>query len=105
MQNAKGLAGLDEYQVMGWRGWHHHMAMVLLAMLFLLCLKRNLAPKAPMITLQDALEILKVALPKKELSYDEAIDLIYQRHLNRFRSRNCRLNKQQAWLKEQGVLM
>ncbi len=105
LQDAKGLAGLDEYQVMGWRGWHHHMAMVLLAMLFLLCLKRNLAPKAPMITLQDALEILKVALPKKELSYDEAIDLIYQRHLNRFRSRNCRLNKQEAWLKEQGVLM
>ncbi len=88
LQDAKGLAGLDEYQVTGWRGWHHHMAMVLLAMLFLLYLKRNLAPKAPMTTLQDSLEILKVALPKKELSFDEAIELIYQRHLNRFRSRN-----------------
>lgn len=105
LQDAKGLAGLDEYQVTGWRGWHHHMTMVLLAMLFLLYLKRNLAPKAPMITLQDALEILKVALPKKELSFDEAIELIYQRHLNRFRSRNCRLNKQQAWLKEQAFVM
>jgi len=105
LQDAKGLAGLDEYQVTGWRGWHHHMSMVLLAMLFLLYLKRNLAPKAPMITLQDALEILKIALSKKKLSFDEAIELIHQRHLNRFRSRNCRLNKQQAWLKEQGFLM
>lgn len=105
LQDAKGLAGLDEYQVTGWRGWHHHMAMVLLAMLFLLYLKRSLAPNAPMITLQDALEILKVALPKKELSLDEAIELIYQRHLNRFRSRNYRLNKQQAWLIEHGFVM
>ena len=24
LQDAKGLAGLDEYQVTGWRGWHHH---------------------------------------------------------------------------------
>ena len=81
------------------------MAMVLLAMLFLLYLKRDLAPNAAMITLQDALEILKVALPKKELSFDEAIELIYQRHLNRFRSRNCRLNNQQAWLTEHGFVM
>jgi SRSO17 transposase len=44
LQDAKGLAGLDEYQVTGWRGWHHHTAMVLLAMLFLLRLKRKLAP-------------------------------------------------------------
>jgi SRSO17 transposase len=105
LQDAKGLAGLDEYQVTGWKGWHHHMSMVLLAMLFLLYLKRSLAPKAPMITLQDALEILRVAMPKKELSFDEAVELIHQKHLNRFRSRNCRLNKQQAWLKELGVLI
>lgn len=105
LQDAKGLAGLDEYQVTGWRGWHHHIAMVLLAMLFLLYLKRDLAPKAPMITLQDSLEILKVALPKKELSFDEAIELIYQRHLNRLRSRNCRLNDQQGRLREQRVVM
>jgi hypothetical protein len=81
------------------------MSMVLLAMLFLLYLKRRLASKAPMITLQDALDILKVALPKKELSFDEAVELIRKKHLNRFRSRNCRLNKQRAWLEEQGVLM
>ena len=36
IQDAKGEAGLDEYQVRGWRGWHHHMTMTFLAMLFLL---------------------------------------------------------------------
>jgi SRSO17 transposase len=34
LEDAKGLAGLDEYQVTGWRGWYHHTAMVLLAQQF-----------------------------------------------------------------------
>ena len=91
LQDSKGLAWLDEYQVTGWRGWHHHTAMVLLAMLFLLRLKRKLAPKAPMLTLKDSVEILKIVMPKKKLSFEEAAELIYKKHLNRFRSRNCRL--------------
>jgi len=104
LQDAKGLAGLDEYQVTGWRGWHHHTAMVLLAMLFLLRLKRRLAPKAPMLTLKDSLEILKIVMPKKKLSFEEAAELIYKKHLNRFRSRNCKLQKKQIWLKDNGFL-
>ena len=104
LQDAKGLGGLDEYQVIGWRGWHHHTAMVLLAMLFLLRLKRKLAPKAPMLTLQDSVEILKIVMPKKKLSFEEAAELIYKKHLNRCRSRNCRLQKEQIWLKDNGCL-
>ena len=50
LQDAKGLAGLDEYQVIGWRGWHHHMTMVLLAMLFLLQLKHTLPGQAPLLS-------------------------------------------------------
>jgi SRSO17 transposase len=54
IEDAKGLAGLDEYQVIGWRGWHHHMTMTMLAMLFLVTLRKNLVIQAPMLTLQDA---------------------------------------------------
>ena len=50
LQDAKGLAGLGEYQVIGWRGWHHHMTMVLLAMLFLLQLKHTLPGQAPLLS-------------------------------------------------------
>jgi SRSO17 transposase len=35
-QQAKGEAGLDEYEVRGWMGWSHHITLVLLAMAFLL---------------------------------------------------------------------
>ena len=41
IEDAKGEAGLDQYQVRGWTGWHHHMTMTLLAMLFLLQLQKH----------------------------------------------------------------
>ena len=105
LEDGKGLAGLDEYQIQGWRGWHHHMTMVILAMLFLWQLKQSLRPKAPMITLQDALDILKVVLPKKQLSFQDAVDMIKDKHLNRLRSRNSYLRKQLEHLKTDRLLM
>jgi SRSO17 transposase len=38
-QQAKGELGMDEYQTRSWRGWHHHMTLVILAHHFLLRLK------------------------------------------------------------------
>jgi SRSO17 transposase len=98
LEDAKGLAGLDEYQVIGWRGWHHHMTMTMLAMLFLLTLRKNLVSQAPMLTLQDAKQILEMVLPKKTLTLEDAIKIIEKKHLNRYYSRNCRLKKQRKQL-------
>ncbi len=97
-EDAKGICGLDEYQVTSWRAWHHHMAIVFLAMLFLLRLRQRLAPQAPMLSLQDAKVILESLIPKRTLSRSDAVELILSRHLNRFRSRSSALKKQQARL-------
>lgn len=35
LQRSKGEAGLSQYQVRNWRGWHHHMALSLIATWFL----------------------------------------------------------------------
>src|SRR5712671_4651548 len=35
-KRGKGEAGMDEYQVRTWEGWHHHMALSLLAVWFLI---------------------------------------------------------------------
>src|SRR5215212_3775654 len=45
-EQTKGEVGLDEYEVRSWRGWHHHVALALLAGLFLLQLKRELGGKS-----------------------------------------------------------
>ena len=38
--------GMDEYEVQGWRGWHHHQTLVMMAMWFLLSQRRRLEKKA-----------------------------------------------------------
>lgn len=40
-QQAKGEAGLDEYEVRGWAGWQHHVTLVLLAAAFLLTIQQD----------------------------------------------------------------
>jgi SRSO17 transposase len=45
-EQTKGEVGLDEYEVRGWRGWHHHVALALLAGLFLLQLQQELGGKS-----------------------------------------------------------
>jgi SRSO17 transposase len=40
-ETLKQEVGLDEYEVRGWRGWHHHITMALLAGAFLLCLEQE----------------------------------------------------------------
>jgi SRSO17 transposase len=40
-EQSKGEAGLDEYEVRGWVGWHHHILLALLASAFLLQLRQD----------------------------------------------------------------
>ena len=42
---AKGECGLDEYETRGWVGWHHHTALSLLALWFLVLQRRRLGEK------------------------------------------------------------
>jgi SRSO17 transposase len=45
IQAAKGECGLDEYETRGWLGWHHHTALSILALLFLVLQKVRLGKK------------------------------------------------------------
>lgn len=59
---SKTLVGLNEYEVRSWRGWHHHIAMCLLANAFLLNIQQEWGGKdAPDYTtpgLPDRLRVL-----------------------------------------------
>jgi SRSO17 transposase len=44
-QAGKGECGLDEYETRGWVGWHHHTALSMLALLFLVLQRQRLGKK------------------------------------------------------------
>ena len=46
IESAKGECGLDEYETRGWVGWHHHTALSLVALVFLVRQKRRLGEKS-----------------------------------------------------------
>jgi SRSO17 transposase len=46
IQSAKGECGLDEYETRGWIGWHHHTALSLLALTFLVLQRVRLGEKS-----------------------------------------------------------
>ena len=50
-QRGKGEVGMDEYQVRTWPGWHHHMALSLLAVWFLITETHRGQALAPALTL------------------------------------------------------
>jgi len=45
IQAGKGECGLDEYETRGWLGWHHHTALAILALFFLVLQKVRLGKK------------------------------------------------------------
>jgi SRSO17 transposase len=45
IQSAKGECGLDEYETRGWVGWHHHTALSVLALTFLVLQRARLGEK------------------------------------------------------------
>lgn len=45
IESAKGECGLDEYETRGWAGWHHHTALAMVALVFLVQQKCRLGEK------------------------------------------------------------
>jgi SRSO17 transposase len=80
LEDAKGLAGLADYELRSWQGWHHHIALSLLAMLAILKMKIEMGKKADMLTLHDVKQILEYILPKRDLTRSDIVQLIKQKH-------------------------
>ncbi len=87
LQDGKGTAKMADYQVRGWIGWHHHMVMTLLAMLFIMEIQIEFGEKAPMLSVQDVKAVLEVILPRKEVTEEEILAIILQKHKARLSAR------------------
>ena len=69
---AKQELGMGDYEVRGWRGWHHHMTLVILAHFFLVRLQRRLK-KSP----SQTRLLLITLLPLPQPSLARTIELIH----------------------------
>src|SRR4029077_18398862 len=83
-KRGKGEVGMDEYQVRTWQGWHHHMALSLMAMWFLIGETHRGQQVTPALTLPQVRYGLSVLL--LEVFYTPSVDAIcrqVQRQLQR----------------------
>ena len=90
-QDAKGNCGMDEYMVRNWNAWHHHMAMVLLAMLILISYQRKFRELNKKVSIPAVTEIMKFHNPLKVLTATQLARKINQDNEMRIRARLSRL--------------
>jgi SRSO17 transposase len=82
-QEAKNEVGLDEYQARSWQAWHHHVALVMMALLFLLRERQLQKEVLPLLSARDVKLLLAQTLPRNDQNPDDIIRQIEQRHRQR----------------------
>ena len=81
-EDAKKELGMSQYQIRGWLAWHHHIALVLLALEFILIEKLQYKNEYPLLTAYDIKEVfIKVYATKGNL--EEIMAQIRKRHKQR----------------------
>jgi len=83
LQNGKQDVGLGDYQVRSWRGWHHHMALVMMAMLFTLEERLLHHQTRPLLSGTDIRALLNHFLPRRDTTLEEVLRQMEVRHRKR----------------------
>lgn len=81
-KNGKSHAGMADYQVRKWRGWHHHMALVGLALLFVLEERHERRREMSELSATDITELLHWQFATQP-SREAVINNIQRRHARR----------------------
>jgi SRSO17 transposase len=110
-QDAKSEVGWDELRARKYRGWEHHLALVILAVWFLAQTRWEWAAQyardptlaqqfeldvLPALSLANIRVLLRAAMPLPQPTPDEAVTLVVEHLVNRSRSRKSRLKRQRA---------
>jgi len=97
-EDAKGACGMADYQVRGSNAWHHHMALVMVALMFLA--KERLAHRetADLLSCNDLVQILRHKLPNKIDTDADLVASIEDRHRRRQLAKDFAYRKQAAIL-------
>ncbi|WP_223212111.1 IS701 family transposase [Thiolapillus brandeum] len=82
-REAKSELAMADYQVRRWDAWHRHMALVRIAMLFLLKERLAIQDDVPMLSLADLVLAIDQLLPRPEPTPERIARIIQQRHRRR----------------------
>lgn len=82
-EDGKSECGMADYQVRKWSAWHHHMALVMMAMLFMLTEKIRHKDTYPLLSCSDIEELLVRFLPRRDVTKEEVILQLEYRHNQR----------------------
>jgi len=82
-EDSKSECGMADYQVRKWSAWHHHMALVMMAMLFMLNERMRHKDTYPMLSCSDIEELLSHFLPRRDVRKEEVIRQLEHRHRKR----------------------
>ena len=82
-EDGKSECGMADYQVRKWSAWHHHMALVMMAMLFMLSERVRHKDIYPLLSCADIEELLSHFLPRRDVSEAEVIRQLEDRHRRR----------------------
>jgi hypothetical protein len=85
-QDGKSACSMADYQVRKWSAWHHHMALVFMAMLFMLEERLRAADVHPLLSCSDIEELLKHFLPRRAVTQAEVLAQMEKRHNKRLAS-------------------
>jgi SRSO17 transposase len=86
-REAKSCLGMAQYQVRKWRSWHHHMALVMLAMRFLVNERMAHREAIKDLTLSDLVYMIDALLPRKAHDEESVAKIINERHRRRQQAR------------------
>ncbi len=81
--NAKNELGMSDYQTRGWKSWHHHHALVMLASFFIMKQQIDNHSDVPLLSFRDAriLVILQVFGTPKDV--EQRLEQMAKRHYKR----------------------
>ncbi|MBM3136316.1 MAG: IS701 family transposase [Chloroflexi bacterium] len=111
IQDAKSEVGWDELQARKYRGWEHHLALVILAVWFLAQTRWEWAERCardptlaqqfelellPALSMANIRVLLRAAMPLPQPTPEQAVSLVVEHFVNRTRSRKSRLKRQRA---------
>jgi SRSO17 transposase len=92
IKESKQILGLDQFQTRKWLAWHHQVALNFLVSSFILKEKLHCFDDLPLLSARDIKEFITFKL-YKQMTEEQMIDRIYERHLIRQRDINYSYSK------------